>query len=86
MPFRPPPGHADPDPDATHIPSVPACSRIWRAVRRSQLVLDACRWQLGGHLWWRRSSEPHEQVTGYLALHYGGFDDFVGLYNERCNS
>jgi hypothetical protein len=31
----------------------------------------------GGHLWWRRWSEPDEQVHGYIEFTNGGFDDFV---------
>ena len=78
MPFRPAPGHADPDPRFD-----PYRERAWRArgsgraVRLLYLRFDTSWWQLGGHLWWRRWSAPREQVTGYLALNYGGFDDYV---------
>jgi hypothetical protein len=33
--------------------------------------------QVGGHLWWRRWSEPAEGVHGFLVDAGGGFDDFV---------
>jgi hypothetical protein len=78
MPFRPPPGHADPDPRFD-----PYRERAGALADQGEpfgviyLRFDTCWWQLGGHLWWRRWSEPREQVTGYLALNYGGFDDFV---------
>ncbi|WP_250008793.1 hypothetical protein [Actinoplanes sp. M2I2] len=78
MPFRPPPGHADPDSRFD-----PYRERAGALTNQGEpfgvvyLRFGTCRWQLGGHLWWRRWSEPHEQVTGYLALNHGGFDDFV---------
>ncbi|BCJ39605.1 hypothetical protein GCM10010168_79400 [Actinoplanes ianthinogenes] len=78
MPFRPPPGHADPDPRFD-----PYRERAGVLANRGEpfgvlyLRLDTSWRHLGGHLWWRRWSEPREHVTGYLALNDGGFDDFV---------
>ncbi|GAA4609765.1 hypothetical protein GCM10023107_93310 [Actinoplanes octamycinicus] len=78
MPFRPPPGHADPDPRFD-----PYRERAGVLADQGEpfgvlyLRFDTSWRQLGGHLWWRRWSEPREHVTGYLALNDGGFDDFV---------
>ncbi|BAL89735.1 hypothetical protein AMIS_45150 [Actinoplanes missouriensis 431] len=78
MPFRPPLSHAEPDPRFD-----PYRERAGVLADQGEpfgvlyLRFDTCWSQRGGHLWWRRWSEPREQVTGYFALHYGGFDDFV---------
>ncbi|MGO4958426.1 hypothetical protein ACTQ49_14365 [Luteococcus sp. Sow4_B9] len=43
------------------------------------MLLDGEEWvrQLGGHLWWRRWSQPQETLHGYLVFPDGTFSDWV---------
>jgi hypothetical protein len=78
VPYHPPTARAEPDPRLD-----PYRERAGVLFRQNEqvgvLYLRVGTWwqQVGGHLWWRRWSEPREQVEGYLAFTGGEFDDFV---------
>ncbi|GLI00254.1 hypothetical protein Pa4123_55300 [Phytohabitans aurantiacus] len=78
VPYHPTTARAEPDPRLD-----PYRERAGALFRQDEqvgvLYLRIGTWsqQVGGHLWWRRWSEPREQAEGYLAFTAGGFDDFV---------
>ena len=78
VPFNPSPGCAVPDPRFDpYRERAGALSREGEPVGLLYLRFDTCWTQVGGHLWWRRWSEPKEQVSGCIVFSHGGFDDFV---------
>ncbi|GIE85475.1 hypothetical protein [Actinoplanes regularis] len=78
VPFRPPPGRAEPDPRLDpYRERAGLLSAEGDDFGIIYLRIETCWWQTGGRLWWRRWSEPREQVHGYIVLTSGGFDDFV---------
>ncbi|GIF04734.1 hypothetical protein [Actinoplanes siamensis] len=77
MPFRPPPGRAAPDPRLDpYRERAGALFDQGEQIGVVYLRIDTFWRQTGGHLWWRRWSEPSEQVQGYIEFNGGGFDDF----------
>lgn len=79
MPFRPLPVPRV-EPDSRLDPYRERAGALFADDERfGTLYLRVETWwtQLGGHLWWRRWSEPHEAVHGYIAYATGCFDDFV---------
>ncbi|MEU4689979.1 hypothetical protein [Actinoplanes sp. NPDC023714] len=78
MPFHPPRVRADPDPRFDpYRERAGALSHDGEPFGVLHLRFETYWRILGGHLWWRRWSEPREQVDGYIALAHGGFDDFT---------
>ncbi len=77
VPFRPPPGRAEPDPRFDpYRERAGALSEEGEDFGVVYLRMDVLWWQTGGRLWWRKWSAPREAVHGYIVFAGGGFDDF----------